>query len=278
MISKTYIYTLSDHNGNVRYVGKSDNPKKRLWTHISESKKGFDNYKHRWMRGLLKNENFPILDIIDEVFVDDWRFWESYWIEQFKAWGFKLTNSTKGGDGGDTYNNLTESKKKEFREKTSKLHKGRKRSKETCKNIKLAKTGDKNPMYKKEFSNEHKDKISKSLNEFYSTNKNVNKGKKLSQETKELISKNNAKYWLGKKLSKEQVSKMSKKILQYTMDGVFVKEWDSIAEAQRTLGLSKISRVCNGKSKHSGKFIWKFLEISNLTTTSLNGYDNIYDL
>ena len=102
MISKTYIYTLSDHNGNVRYVGKSDNPTKRLWTHISESKKGFDNHKHRWMRWLLKNENFPILDIIDEVFVDDWRFWESYWIEQFKAWGFKLTNSTKGGDGGIT--------------------------------------------------------------------------------------------------------------------------------------------------------------------------------
>ena len=258
MISKTYIYTLSDQQGNIRYVGKSDNPKKRLWTHISESKKGFDNHKHRWIRVLLKNENLPILDIIDEVYVDEWKFWEKYWINQIECWGFKLTNSTSGGDGGDTYNSLTEYNKKVFREKISKIHKGKKRSKEACKNIQLAKIGNKNPMYKKDFSNEHKNKISESLNEFYSTNKNVNKGKKVSEKTRELISKNNAKYWLGKKLSKEQVSKMSKKILQYTMDGVFVKEWDSIAEAQRALGLSKISRVCNEKAKHSGGFIWRF--------------------
>ena len=33
------------------------------------------------------------LQIIDEV--EDWKFWESYWIEQFQQWGFILENKNK---------------------------------------------------------------------------------------------------------------------------------------------------------------------------------------
>jgi len=39
--------------------------------------------------------------IIDEV--EDWKFWESYWIEQFKCWGFKLENKNNGGGGPIKY-------------------------------------------------------------------------------------------------------------------------------------------------------------------------------
>lgn len=38
---------------------------------------------------------------IDEV--EDWKFWESYWIEQFKQWGFNLLNKNKGGGGPEQY-------------------------------------------------------------------------------------------------------------------------------------------------------------------------------
>jgi hypothetical protein len=30
----------------------------------------------------------------------EWGFWEIYWINQFKTWGFELKNLTNGGDGG----------------------------------------------------------------------------------------------------------------------------------------------------------------------------------
>lgn len=40
----------------------------------------------------------PIIEIIDEVPVSEWEFWEIYWISQFKTWGFDLTNGTEGGD------------------------------------------------------------------------------------------------------------------------------------------------------------------------------------
>jgi hypothetical protein len=38
------------------------------------------------------------MTVIDEV-IGDWEWLEQYWIEQFKQWGFILTNHTKGGEG-----------------------------------------------------------------------------------------------------------------------------------------------------------------------------------
>jgi hypothetical protein len=45
------------------------------------------------------------------------------------------------------------------------------------------------------------------------------------------------------------------------MDGVLIKdEWDSAAEANRVINVSKakISECCLGKRKSAGGFIWKF--------------------
>lgn len=52
----------------------------------------------------------------------------------------------------------------------------------------------------------------------------------------------------------------NKKILQYDKEKNFLKEWSSIAEASRKLGLSKssISLCCSGKYKTCGGFIWKY--------------------
>ena len=52
------------------------------------------------------------IELIEEV--EDWRFWESYWIYQFKAWGYKLTNKNSGGGGCEkgTSKHTLESRKK----------------------------------------------------------------------------------------------------------------------------------------------------------------------
>jgi hypothetical protein len=52
------------------------------------------------------------IELIDEV--EDWRFWESFWIEQFKIWGFILSNKNKGGGGCEkgTSKHTLESRKK----------------------------------------------------------------------------------------------------------------------------------------------------------------------
>lgn len=96
-----YIYTLSDEN-EVRYVGKSKNPQLRLKKHLRECKQK-RTAKEKWIYSLLTNGKKPILEILDEVHVSNWEQTEVYWIAQFKAWGFKILNSTSGGEGSDGF-------------------------------------------------------------------------------------------------------------------------------------------------------------------------------
>lgn len=95
---KTYIYILQEPDDNsVRYVGKSNNPKRRLQAHLSNKDKN-NSYVNNWIKSLKAKGIKPIMSIIDET-EDDWQSLEMYWIEQFKVWGFNLTNCTKGGEG-----------------------------------------------------------------------------------------------------------------------------------------------------------------------------------
>ena len=48
-------------------------------------------------------------------------------------------------------------------------------------------------------------------------------------------------------------------VLQYDKDGNFIREWDTITEAERTLNIAhKIWNVCQGKRKTCGGYIWKY--------------------
>ena len=99
------VYVLIDPEVNeVGYVGKTTNLKKRLNRHLNESKGSTSSHKKAWIKSLLKKGVEPKIEIIDEVLSGEWKFWEKYWIEQMKAWGFRLTNETAGGDGVDKGN------------------------------------------------------------------------------------------------------------------------------------------------------------------------------
>lgn len=62
------------------------------------------------------------------------------------------------------------------------------------------------------------------------------------------------------KLTNIKKSKKSKKINQYDLDGDFIKQWQSMGEIQRQLGLFKqsIYACCIKKKKTSGGYIWKY--------------------
>ena len=72
--------------------------------------------------------------------------------------------------------------------------------------------------------------------------------------------------------------KQSKKVLQFTKDGEFVKEWCSTMEIERVLGYfhQNISDCCKGKTKSAYKFIWTFepltMELITFLTSSLPEY------
>lgn len=72
---------------------------------------------------------------------------------------------------------------------------------------------------------------------------------------------------LGLKLSKERLAKLiagiEKKVYQYDLKGVFIKEYKSVAEATRQLKVctcSKISMAALGRRKKAGNFLWSYVK------------------
>lgn len=60
------------------------------------------------------------------------------------------------------------------------------------------------------------------------------------------------------KLGKKHLTDASKKVKQYSLDKVFIKEWKSSKEASKKLNISEssISNCVNGNSKSAGGYIW----------------------
>lgn len=77
-----------------------------------------------------------------------------------------------------------------------------------------------------------------------------NMGKVLSEDTKE-------------KVRKSIVKLQGRPILQFTLDGDFLKEWECIATAAKFYNVDKSSvmRCCQGKFKKSAGYIWKYKEM-----------------
>ena len=124
----TNIYVLIDPITNmVRYVGKANNVTQRYRAHLNRARK-HQIHKKNWVENLKKEGLKPIIEVIDIVPIDDWIFWETYWISQMKTWGFDLINYTNGGDGC-TFGNETSFKK------GHKLWLGKNHSEETKKKI-----------------------------------------------------------------------------------------------------------------------------------------------
>ena len=53
-------------------------------------------------------------------------------------------------------------------------------------------------------------------------------------------------------------NKKSKKVYQYTLDGVYVNTYNSVTEAINLTGIKHISSACNGTRKSAGGFIWRY--------------------
>jgi hypothetical protein len=197
----TFIYSLEDENGNIRYIGKSNNPLRRLSNHLSDKR---NLHKVNWINCLLKRNIKPIVNIVDEVSNENWQYWEIYWIQQFKAWGFNLLNATKGGDGPDSLTQIGENngfhgkihtQESKLKMRNSKLgikFINRKSVDEKCRKEMSERNKDKN------LSEETKRKISE-----------ANKGKITSEDNKRKISEANK----GKSKSYEIRKKISEALV-----------------------------------------------------------------
>jgi len=167
----TFIYGLICPKTNqIKYIGKADDVKRRLRQHIYQSKYSNSN-KNLWIKNLLKEEYKPEIEIIDEVLLENWGYWEDFWIRYYKFLGFHLINEMDGGHGYG------------------------KHSSETIEKIRYSQSGEKNAMYGKpspkgftgkKFSEESKKKIGEA-----NKGNKVWLGKTHSEETRKKISEAN---------------------------------------------------------------------------------------
>lgn len=136
-MDKAFIYTLSHPITNeIRYVGYTTKKiEKRVQEHIRQSHISI-TYKNNWINSLKLNNLIPIIEIIDEVPFNEWKFWETHYIFLFRSWGFNLTNSDFGGQGANIWT-------KERIQKASSSKKGKLFSEEHKKNISIALKGKK---------------------------------------------------------------------------------------------------------------------------------------
>jgi len=92
-------------------------------------------------------------------------------------------------------------------------------------------------------------------------------GVKRPLEVVEKVKEGNKKYWDSDR-SKQARQDLSNRmrlanaipIIQYTLDGEYIREWKCAAEAGDTLGLDKMSinGCCNKRYKQAARFIWRF--------------------
>lgn len=161
--------------GQIRYIGKAANPKKRLSVHLASKERC---HRTNWIQSLTKQHVIPVLEIIAEVPETDWQFWERSYIRLYRGLGFDLVNSTDGGEGslmfgeknpmfgrlGEAHPMFGKKHSSETCAKMSAAHKGRKLSPETCAKMSEARRGEKNHNFGKrgkKHSSASREKISR---------------------------------------------------------------------------------------------------------------------
>lgn len=95
--------------------------------------------------------------------------------------------------------------------------------------------------------------------------KNINYGtrnERVSEKLKDKFKDKENHPMYRKHHTEEAKQKMSKPILQFTLEGIFVRYWDSATTASRELNLNQgsICMCCKGKRNKCGEFIWKYKE------------------
>lgn len=222
------IYTLKDPITNeIRYVGKTSNSlTERLQHHFYDLRRSKNKHKINWFKKLENLGLKPIIELLDEVDDNDWKFWERYWISQIKTWGFNLINYLEGGEGFTSHDVKKLWLRKDYRELQTKRM-----------------LGDKNPFFGKTHSEKTKEILRTKCPKKGCEHPNF--GKKFSETHKE---KN--------RLSQPTLVT----IIRMDINGNELDKWVGLKKMCRELNLDEaaVLRVIKGKNKHHKNFKFKY--------------------
>lgn len=269
------IYKITNKVNGKCYIGQSIHIKKRFQEHIKSKFntplcKAFKKYG-------IDNFTFEVIEECEEKKLNER---EIYYIKFFHScvdeYGYNLTY---GGDGNIAgVSEITKNKLSECRKGKKNPMFGRKLSKKSLakrsiaykntlknmpeeqrqqwfKNIGIAQKG-------KIISNEQRQKISKSLKEFYKNH--PEKRQEISEKGKG--KKRNKKFCEKlKKIKVKQMRSWCKRLMQYDLQGNYIATYDSLREAEEKTGVirTSISKCCIGKMYTAGGYKWGYDEEFN---------------
>ncbi len=134
-------------------------------------------------------------------------------------------------------------------------------------NCKLTQTNDKSGVLSDIIKNNIKNTLlgNKHSEQWKLNQSKGQKGKKRSDTHKKSLSKATKERFKDPLKRAKQGLKLKKPVLQFSLEGIFIKEWESTIEIEKALNIKRsiISRCCNkiGYYKTAGGFIWKYKAI-----------------
>jgi len=250
------IYQIVNKINGKQYIGSAINIKLRWVDHKKRLRRGTHHCKHlqnAWKKYGEGCFEFSILECCEQsLLIPREQFFIDVLHPEYNTariagstLGVACLEKTKKAVGKANKNRIIT---KEYRQKMSQALKGRIISDEHKNKISRSQTGKtKNDITKK--------KISDGLKKYYEKNKQPSRPR--TEEIKQKVSEGLRAYFSnGGKVANMRCIK------QYSKDGSFIAEYESIAEAARILGISpgNIPSTCRGKHKSAGGYIWRYAE------------------
>ncbi len=238
------------------YIGKGK--KSRIKSHISsyelnnQKRISHNRLKNSKIKSIINDGLTPFyIKIFENLSEQDSNIIESFLISKIGRIINKsgtLLNISDGGDGGDNMKYLDPIRKKEIYTKLGNLFRGQKyKGPDRGKKVYQY---DTNGNFIKEFPSLRNASSVLNINRYT-----------IAQSIKgEYKSAGGFIFRDQKFINIEPLEKTTTSVIQYDINGNYIKDWSSMMDASKSLGISisGISLCCSGKYKHSGGFIWKY--------------------
>lgn len=289
-MKKGVVYRLVNKETGLCYIGRTFDLKKRMYQHKAAANKvgtknegqpivkairefGFETFD---VEVLYESEVFESKKELDNLLNE----MEIYFIDKYNsiANGY---NRTKGGAGllgfkpsektieairkSHIGKSISDEQKEAVRQSSLKMWSNEEYRKKMSKRF----SGEGNPMYgirlKGELNHNFGKPLSEETKRKISESKKGKKGHPMSEELKKKLSEaakrpktDSHRKKLSEAITGKKVPSMWKPILQYSLDGEFVKEWNSISEAQEIYKTNHIGACASEKRNYAAGFIWRY--------------------
>lgn len=266
-ITKIYLVENCYGDPNKVYIGKTTSTRK-------------NPHKRTYGKNIIYNE----IDEISSLKREDWGPLESFWIEQFRQFGFEIQNPNKKGGGGPEFQTEETKRKIHLNSTGIKRHTNHSKS--------LIGKANRNKRNRSIFQYDLDGNFIKKYKSIKSANKSLGLSpydSNISSCCRGVIKTSRNYIWRYKYDSKlnsyidPEIKLKNLKAYQFCKGGKLIKEWNNVYEASQYLHLNvgNIINCCHKTNKSTGGCFWRFSK-ENLTKDEIKHQGSLsilqYDL